>query len=168
MKCTAIVALTGDVLGSINTDAVENVVLVQHQATLVRQYIIGLLLIHQHDIVTDGTSRHYRCRGENRPVVLIRSSHCADLLMWINPLEMYKNILLFRRIQVLVTRCRTQTSIPYTDLYGSSPIMLDADRSVFACGIALTNIKSIVRVAGVERWYLLQKRLVLAMCRYKL
>jgi hypothetical protein len=160
--------LTEDVLGSINTDAVENVVLVQYQATLVRQYTIGLLLIRQHDIVTDGTSRHYRRRGENRPVVLIRSSHCADLFMWIKSLEMYKNIILFRRIQALVTRCRTQRSIPYTDLNGFSPIMLNASRSVFACGIALTNIKSIVRVAGVERWYLLQTRLVLAMCRYKL
>jgi hypothetical protein len=160
--------LIEDLLGSINTDAVENVVLVQHQATLVRQYIIGLLLTHQHDIITDGTSRHYRRRGENRPVVLIRSSHCADLFMWIKQLEMYKNILLFRHIQVLVTRIRTQRSIPYTDLDGSSPIMLNADKSVFACGIALTNIKSIVRVAGVERWYLLQKSLVLAVCRYKL
>lgn len=38
--------------------------------------------------------------------------------------------------------------------------MLNADRSVFYCGIALTHIKSIVRVAGVERrndLYLLQE-----------
>lgn len=80
---------------------------------------------------------------------------------------MYKNILLLRHIQALVTRCRTQRSIPYTDLNESSPIMLNDVRSVFSCGIALTYVKSIVRVAGVERRYLLQKRLVLAMCRYK-
>jgi hypothetical protein len=46
--------------------------------------------------------------------------------------------------------------------------MLNDVRSVFSCGIALTYVKSIVRVAGVERRYLLQKRLVLAMYRYKL
>jgi hypothetical protein len=91
--------------------------------------------------------------------------------MWIKLLEMYKNILLLRHIQALVTRCRTQRNIPYTDLDGSSPIMLNADRSVFYCGIALRNIKSIVRVAGVDRrddMYLLQVKLVTAMYRYEL
>jgi len=62
---------------------VEDVVVVQHQATLVRQYIIGLLLVRQHDIITDGTSRHHRRRGETSPVVLIRSLYCADRLVWI-------------------------------------------------------------------------------------
>ena len=81
--------------------------------------------------------------------------------MWIKALEMYNIVLLFRHVQDDVTRCRTQKSVPYTDLNESSPIMLNADRSMFSGGIALAHIKSIVRVAGVERWYLLQENLFL-------
>ena len=91
--------------------------------------------------------------------------------MWIKSLEMYNNVLLFRHVQDTVTRFRTQKSVPYTDLDGSSPIMLEADRSVFSSANALTHINSSVRVAGVERRngrYLPQERLVLAMYGYEL
>lgn len=144
-RCGALPSI-GDVLRTINTDAVENVVVVQHQATLVRQRIIGPLFVRHHDIITDGTSRHCRRRGENRSVVLIRSSHRADLFMWIKPLNMSKTILLLRHLEDFLTRFRTQKVVPYTDLNLSSPIMLDAGRSVSSGDITLMHINSIVRV----------------------
>lgn len=144
-KCVALPSI-GAVSRTINTDAVENVIVVQHQATLVRQRIIGLLLAGHHDIITDGTSRHCRRRGKNRPVVLIRSSHCADLFMWIKTLKMCKTVLSLRHLEDLLTRFRTQNIVPYTDLNLSSPIKLEAGRSVFSGDITLMHINSIVRV----------------------
>jgi len=93
--------------------------------------------------------------------------------MWVNPLEMYKNIILFRRKEDSVTRCRTKRGIPYTDLNASSPIKLDVGRIVSTCSITLMHINSIVRV--YRSWFsflslgrcFLQTKLGSAMCRYK-
>ena len=138
---------TERVASSINTTAVEGFVVVQHQATLVRQRIIGLPLVDHHDIITAGNvSTLCRRRGEHRPTVFIRLTYLADLFMWVSPLKMYRIILLFQRKQDFVTRCQTKRGIPYTDLNEPSPIKLDAGSSVSTHSIPLMHINSIVRV----------------------